>query len=153
MKNTSMDYRLRGPIRKPSRRESSSIFSGDPTTLAQYVGCPDPTARCFHVHKRGDDNPIGFIWIAISNEDFPDLLYVHVDYVYVLPSERNGMAAVLADKVFAKFRRWANDERVAEVHSSSTAVSPQGARFVGHLNRQLRAWCDEKGLEFVATET
>lgn len=105
------------------------------------------------MHKRGDDIPIGFIWIAISNDDFPDLLYVHVDYVYVLPSERKGMAAVLADNVFAKFKRRANDERVAEVRSSSTVVSPQGAWFVGQLNRQLRAWCHEKGLAFVATET
>ena len=153
MLKISRNYQLRGPISKATRRQNQSIFAADYMACAHYIQQESP-AKCFHVHRRDVEEPIGFVWLALSNDEVPEHLCVHVDYVYVLPGEWGNMAKLLANKVFKRFRKWATEGELAslpsaQVHSSSYDATEGGTRFVEHLNKRLKDWCGKENVEFV----
>lgn len=148
------DYRLSGPVRKDERRDNARLFAMDEFARGQYVGQQERPAKCYHI-VRGDGSLIGFIWIAFSSDaDATEMIFVHVDFVFVIPSERGGMSEWLAGKVVQKFCSWIKSCSVESgagvtVCSTSNPVTREGSSFVLRLNAKLIAYCREKKFNFV----
>jgi hypothetical protein len=149
--------KLAGPVNRQQRRQNACLFEIDQKAMAHYREAPDDSAaKCYEI-VRGDDPPIGFIWIACSpDEDIPEHLNVHIEYVFVVPAERGGMATWLADAVLDKLRSSLDslDENtsVAIVNSSSQPVTRAGVKFVRRLNYVLKVFSQSNGFGFICDE-
>lgn len=149
--------KLAGPVNRQQRRQNACLFKIDPKAMAQYTQKPeDSAAKCYEI-VRGDDPPIGFIWLACSpDEDIPEHLNVHIEYVFVVPSERGGMVTWLADAVLDKLRSSLDsvDENspIAIVNSSSQPVTQAGVKFVRRLNYVLKVFSQSNGFGFICDE-
>ncbi|WP_321935592.1 hypothetical protein [Paraburkholderia sp. J8-2] len=121
-----------------------------------WQGPDDPAAKCYDI-VRGNNPPIGFIWIACGpDEEIPEQLNVHIEYVFVVPAERGGMATWLADAVGEKVRSSLDsldaNSPITTMNSTSQPATSVGVNFVRRLNGVLKVLSQSHGFDFRCDE-
>lgn len=144
-----------GPVERNQRLQNARLFEEDQLAQAQYVNTPDdPEAKCYEIVQNDDDDPIGFIWIACCpDEDIPEHMNVHVEYVFIVDAKRGDNARWLANAVVEELRSTLislgeKSPPITIVNSTTQPVTPQGAKFVLRLNDALNSFSQNNGLKF-----
>ncbi|MBF5008630.1 hypothetical protein [Burkholderia pseudomultivorans] len=152
-------YQLDGPVRKSVRKANANLFSEDAIAPSQYLfKVPDSPSRCYHIQSDKSEFPIGFVRIAFDwDEDVPEILVAHVDYVYVIKSARAKLSPWLSDRLVDLLENWLDKspdvlESITTLSSTSHPVRGGGHYFVDCLNQRLREWCDKRKITLLVDE-